>query len=429
MGKEEYLDIMRTQIRSEKAGDTVVEEINAHMEDQTEALEQKGMSRQKAEVEAVREMGDPVETGIALDRIHRPRMEWRFVVLILGLSLFSIILQGILGARILQVVFSLGGCGIMFLICYMDYSVIGKYARAITVGFLLLFFVLEFFFAANVNGVRQFIDAGFFNISLWCLAFLYPPLYGAFLYSLRNGGYKSLAVGIVFAVLPVMLVLWMPSVSLALCLAFVHLIMLSAAVRMNWFRVQRVGTLLVLWGAAVVLPVCILEGVYFSNALAGYQISRLQNFFALGDVANSTFAIQYVSNGAFDLQSGTDYVIAYLVQYYGMFAGIALVALLVFLVFKIFRISTHQKNQLGRMMGMGCGLVFGMQILGYTLQNFGFMLATSVYLPLFSASGSGTLVTYCLLGIVLSIYRYQNVIPSAPHWKKKSLTGGTYAKE
>lgn len=78
-------------------------------------------------------------------------------------------------------------------------------------------------------------------------------------------------------------------------------------------------------------------------------------------------------------------------------------------MFKILKISFRQKNQLGMIIGTGCGSVLGIQILTYLLENLGLMPYTFVYLPLFSVGGTGIIVTYALLGIILSIYKYQDI--------------------
>ena len=41
-----------------------------------------GMDKTEAVEAAVREMGDPKETGRALDRVHRPKTDWRLIVLV-----------------------------------------------------------------------------------------------------------------------------------------------------------------------------------------------------------------------------------------------------------------------------------------------------------------------------------------------------------
>ena len=116
----------------------------------------------------------------------------------------------------------------------------------------------------------------------------------------------------------------------------------------------------------------------------------------------------------------SDYLLTHIISYYGILAAIGIVLLLIVLIEKIFRISLVQKNQMGMMMGLGCGLVLSIQAAAFILQNIGLYPTTTVFLPLFSFGGTGTLVSYMLLGILLSIYRYQN-IPSAKTRKKKRL--------
>ena len=90
------------------------------------------------------------------------------------------------------------------------------------------------------------------------------------------------------------------------------------------------------------------------------------------------------------------------------------------MVLKVFRISIKQKNQLGMMVGIGCGLVFATQTFAYVLLNLGVLRSTDVYLPLFTYGANGTFVSYVLLGLVLSIFRYQNVVPQTvkrARWK------------
>lgn len=68
---DEYLKILLEQIRCKKARPYIRQELQNHMEDQIEANIHAGMSYESAEKEAVKDMGDPVEAGISLDRIHR----------------------------------------------------------------------------------------------------------------------------------------------------------------------------------------------------------------------------------------------------------------------------------------------------------------------------------------------------------------------
>lgn len=80
---------------------------------------------------------------------------------------------------------------------------------------------------------------------------------------------------------------------------------------------------------------------------------------------------------------------------------------------KGFAITRRQKNQLGRMIGFACTLA----ILGETCINLlvcvGFIPPiTSSFLPFLSSGGSNLVVFYMLLGLILSVYRYKNILPT-----------------
>lgn len=64
---DEYLKLLLEQIRCTKARPYIKQELQDHMEDQIAENMKAGMDHEQAEKEAVRDMGDPVETGISLD--------------------------------------------------------------------------------------------------------------------------------------------------------------------------------------------------------------------------------------------------------------------------------------------------------------------------------------------------------------------------
>ena len=106
-----------------------------------------GMTEEEAEKAAVEEMGDPVEVGVEMDQIHRPKMPWKAILVIALME----ILSGIFAAFFLKQSESYGYVAgirqifriamafpVMILVCYMDYSWIGKHARLFAGGYLIL---------------------------------------------------------------------------------------------------------------------------------------------------------------------------------------------------------------------------------------------------------------------------------------------------
>ena len=93
MKMEEYLDELKGQIRDKYAKEFVTDEVRAHIEDQSEAYEEDGLSHEDAVSKAVDEMGDPVSVGVDLDRIHRPHMEWRFLLYVFFIATLNLGVQ------------------------------------------------------------------------------------------------------------------------------------------------------------------------------------------------------------------------------------------------------------------------------------------------------------------------------------------------
>ncbi|WP_044293129.1 FtsW/RodA/SpoVE family cell cycle protein [Robinsoniella peoriensis] len=89
---------------------------------------------------------------------------------------------------------------------------------------------------------------------------------------------------------------------------------------------------------------------------------------------------------------------------------------------RFLRISLRQKNQLGMIMGMACSTILLLQVILYFLNNMGLMF-TDTNCPFLSYAGTGTVITYILIGILLSICRYQNILPVSPPSKEFGIRG------
>lgn len=77
MTEESYIRDVVEQIRCVRARDGIAKELSDHIEDQTAAYVEKGVTHEEAVRRAVQEMGDPVEVGVELDRIHRPQTDYK----------------------------------------------------------------------------------------------------------------------------------------------------------------------------------------------------------------------------------------------------------------------------------------------------------------------------------------------------------------
>ena len=273
------------QIRCKKAWGMIEEEMRNHILDQAEANRSQGMGEKEALEEAVRDMGDPVEAGVALDRIHRPQMAWGMLALIGAISFLSIFAQWMVGKAdaslgqgygIKHAAGVIAGYLVMLGVYRIDYSYIGKYAKRIGAVFCALLFLVVFGgLGMEINGVRAWISLGGWNVSAVFLMYLFIPIYGALVYQYRGTGWKGL--GKCFAwMLPPAFIAWRMSKSQVLALVLLMSIMLSVAVSKGWFIACWKKFVAAYWMIAAVLPVCFFLFSLNTGYFASYQQERIK---------------------------------------------------------------------------------------------------------------------------------------------------------
>lgn len=435
MKMEEYLNKVTEQMRCKKARASVAGELENHILDQMEAYKKEGFNEEDALDKAIVEMGDPVEVGVSFDRIHRPQMSWGMLVLAGIISILSILLQltfrvegteyvGYMAER--QIFFIIFGYMCMCLVYYLDYTFLGKYATLVG-GIFLLFMIVSKPFRLGINGSESFISIGTIAFSIPLAMCLFIPVFGAILFQYRGEGYKAIAKAVIWMAVAVWILLGV-SLPYAMFLGFSMLVVFVVAVWKDWFVVNKkvvLGATASISALVAIATITVTGIVLKLGILKTYQSDRIKAFITQDGEQNYATNIAATILGKSNLIGGSKEVIELanyslpganselvfvsIVACFGILAGILVTGLMVFMIQKIFRISFGQKNQLGMIIGCGCGMVLFMLTFFSIAQSLGLIPITAVVLPFFSNSGSGTIVFYILLGMVLSVYRYQNI--------------------
>lgn len=447
MKMEEYLDELKGQIRDKYAKEFVADEVRAHIEDQSEAYEEDGLSYEDAVSKAVAEMGDPVSVGVDLDRIHRPYMEWRFLLYVFIMAVLNLGVQYIVnrnmpaetGAGVLEnmsrvsLLQTVIGIAAMLGVYRLDYTILAGKSRMTGAAYLVLLTVLSFFFGAPLSGITHWIRIGAFNVSIFALMVLYLPFFAGILYEYRGKGKAAIVKIVIWMFAPVLFQLIAGYISFPVLLFIVvsEILLFGIALKKDWYAVNK--KIVAAYGA-VALVLLISGALVRVYSLNGYQSARLKNWlahFGIGSyAANADSTINYVNSrlsGTFsksNLIGGSDAALSAMKEIpayrsdmilgsVAAICGIAAVAgiiiCLAVLAIYVFNISLRQKNSLGCMIGCSCGVALGLQSLSNILIVFGVLPLTDSVLPFFASGLSFTIVDYVLLGLVLSIYRYKDI--------------------
>ena len=174
---DEYLKTLLEQIRCKKARPYIRQELQDHIEDQIEENIHAGMNYESAEKEAIKDMGDPVEIGISLDRIHKPKIAWKLLIMIVLISVVGILTHlmiarhmdgGIASTSERYVIHVMMGIAVMFFLYFLDYTLLARCSKIIAMA-LIAICLLTLFCGVTVNGMRYYISFGGRLISVQAL--------------------------------------------------------------------------------------------------------------------------------------------------------------------------------------------------------------------------------------------------------------------
>lgn len=428
---EEFIRNTVEQIRCAKVREYIAKELSDHILDQAAAYEENGENCEEAVRRAVREMGDPVEIGVELDRVHRPQTDYKLVAMTVLFSLAGLAVLYTVGglsqvpdmlAR--QCCVLLVSFGVMAGIYFLDYSFIGRHAYTVYGGMVGLFLANEAFFPVSYGRVPD----------VFMLVYLFIPVYVGVVFKMRGGGYSAVIKGIVLELFTVAVAYQFTRLMhAALVVYLICMLLLVAAIWKGWFEVDK--------KAAAALVICVLavvpavlaavwlfasEGTFlFVERLrgylnptahasgAGYIYQYIRAQLAAAKPFGASWSSQYLvenSLGAPYVSRTEPFILLNIVCSYGIFAGLTLVLALAAFMIHAFWIVRRQRNQLGFMLSAACLLVFAVNCAEGVLVNTGRYPVTSIQLP-FVSYGTGTTLTYAVfIGLLLSIHRHEKIV-------------------
>ncbi|HDR3358760.1 TPA: FtsW/RodA/SpoVE family cell cycle protein, partial [Bacillus anthracis] len=94
---ERFLKEVTNHIKSKEAKDLVAAELDFHLKQTKNMWIGKGLSEEIAEDKAVEQMGSPIKLGQELNKLHKPKVDWFLLILLvaaMGLGFLPIIALG-----------------------------------------------------------------------------------------------------------------------------------------------------------------------------------------------------------------------------------------------------------------------------------------------------------------------------------------------
>jgi len=429
-----FLDDVCIHINCKAVHSDIREELTQHINDLKDEYIKQGYDEEKALESAVLAMGNCDEIGIRLNKQHKPQAEWSLLVLTFLIAAFGCAIiyvssnfdkQAVHFSRYLF--YAVIGIGAMLSLYFFDYTKLKKYAFPMYISAMSLLIITSFI-GVSVNGAKRWIVIGPFSISSASFAsVLFIISFIGFLEKYKGekvlGIVKLIGLGFI-SFLPIMA---QPNLSVVFIMTITYAIVLFKAISKNHFSGNKKIQLLSLSGLGLA---GVLVSVFFVFSTK-YRIARIFGAFSRGqhDPGGSGWQQVMVDKWLFssklfgrtsEIAEGSleftlpgltsDYVLVNIIASFGWIVGIALVLIISIFIIRLFVTTKKVKSGFGYYLSLSACTLISAQFIISILLNFNLFRFIGVDMPFVSYGGSGYIVCMALVGIILSVWRRNNLI-------------------
>ncbi|TXK70634.1 FtsW/RodA/SpoVE family cell cycle protein [Paenibacillus sp. N3.4] len=420
---QRYLSEVCEQVRASEVHRDIRWELESHLQDLVDAKLEKDCSFNQAVEESLSELGDPEQIGRGLHKVHKPKMEWgllAIVVMFLGMALFAIFavetsmssMRGM--AQLLfehELIFVSLGFMVLIGFYFMDYRKMERWAW----GIMALPFVLALLVhivGEQVNGQKvlhiknMVIDVPLISICCFVIG-------SAALYTRKHTSNGSIWTRLaLFVVYPSILFISLHSFSsmIVYMTAFVSIQLVMGTLRKEVF-----GALFI-W---IFLGLCyLLRQPYILARMTVFlrptENSQDMNYMAVQSMMSIRSAgwwghgFGIVNKSLPEIH--TEMLFTYLIYAHGWMAGILIVLSSLLLVSRLIRTGSCVRDPFGRAIILGFTAVIAVQFIWTFAMSVGWLPITGFQMPFLSYGGSHLVLTCACMGCILSVYRKKDRI-------------------
>lgn len=440
---KEFLNSVCEQIKYKPIRKSISEELEDHIEESKENYMQEGLEEKEAEEKAINQMGDAEEIGKRLNKIHKPKLDWKLVIITLIMMCFGFLIAFTKTCNLTTedaqinymqkyLIFLLIGLVLGVVIYFMDYRKILKYSNILYV-FATICIIWAFLFGMQVNGIPYirvgtiFISASVITVPLYIISFV-----GFLNEEIKENKVNKILIDkginvkllkiVILSIISLCLLALIPSMVSTFILALVYLILASAQIII--FNKNKLKNLVKLWGivAAASLLMLLYVGGFTPYVLYRFQASfdpqsDYQGYGWLGvnreiiiNSANLIGEADDMSNALDLFDEGSNYAFISTLAHYGWIVSIAMVIAIILLSIKLIINSVKIKESYGKFIIIGISSMFILQSLFNVLMNLNMWLELDFNIPFISYGGSNLIINMMSLALILSIYRKKDIV-------------------
>ncbi|WP_436864797.1 FtsW/RodA/SpoVE family cell cycle protein [Bacillus fungorum] len=405
---ERFLKEVTNHIKSKEAKDLVAAELDFHLKQAKNMLVEKGLSEEVAEDKAVEQMGSPVKLGRELNKLHKPKVDWFLIGLLvaaMGLGFLPVIAFGYMNDLLLnKVIFVILGIATAIGMMLLDYRKLERIGWLFYTTGVLILLMIKCFPTAFLTG-EPLIKIG--SITIDCLMTI-PFFLLAWASFFNNSRLKFIHLLMLY-----LFSLYLFLTTSTLLPLFIYITMVF--VMLWWSKLGKKTAWLI-----TMLPICffIIRDLLSWSAVKEYRIARILGFLnpehdqwylRLKEAMASAGWFGTYGNIKSIPATHTDFVFASLTYYYGYVLALVLVLILSLFAVRIMTISYKIDDRYGKLLLVGGVTLFVFHFIYNVGMILGLLPRVSISLPFISYGLVPTLFHAFIMGIVLSVYRRKDI--------------------
>lgn len=414
---QQFLDQVCGHIRAKKMHPEIREELKSHLEDRVEGLQLQGISPENSVRTAIEEMGSPFDIGKRLNETHKPLLNWRIVLLlaiICAIGIIAAVSVDVSGSTMISDLTVrksfLMSISLVFLVCFyfFDYQKLRKYSN--NIFFMLLFMnVIVLSDSSMTNGEKDwFLHLGPIIINMLYISPILLLLALAGMKPVKDLGWIGNIFQILYrAIIPLAIFTYIGN--------SVHagVIYMAGYTMIMWLTKRSIRQFAVFILIPATIFICFIVP-HFSTLQhkliadsAYFQIHMMDAMKSAGwfghGFASANPNLTYIQS---------DSLFAYLVYCFGWSFGLILILLVGMFLAQIGKLLVQVKESYGRLLIFVVLFYFSIRFLWPILMTIGVVPYVSMELPFIGYGGYNQWIDLSAMGVVLSVYRQKNMIPS-----------------
>ena len=409
------------------ANKLISEELETHIQDLKNEYLCKGYSEELAEEKAVEQMGNARQIGKRLNKIHRPKLDWKLLILSIILICFSIFnnkIDAVVESSILTIFLLISST---LMIYFYDYRRLSRHS------FKLYIIATIINIMACTLGARSYgsIHGGipFTNVAPTVISIpLYVIAFAGFIdniiKSLEQKLKSNLIKTIVLSLISIVVLLMINTPS-GMIVGMVYLIISTVEL----IKRKKIKYIVLLWVISLIvfLLLASVEENWFyakldeTERIYSYSEEAVINEFR-SEILNSAKLF-----GKTDLDvdvirlEGVDFsTLSYFNEYsnfvfidvlanYGWIVSICMVLLIILLNIRLIINSIKVEDSYGKLINNSISILFMLETVFNLAMNLGFGEITDFNIPLVAKGKTSLIINMMCLALVLSVYRKKDI--------------------